>query len=422
MNDPDGNRGRRPTPAGWILLVAVCFVLPGVAAPAGADVLHLTNGGTIEGRIIEQTDTGYRIRTLLGTMVLPRDAVQRIEKKPSVLDEYDRRLAKLADTAAAHLELARWCERVGYPAGRRKHLRRVIELDPDNAAARQALGYARKDGKWVRASAARRKPSSRPADQDAETEVPEEDRRLVAEIQRKWMVRLRAIRRNNLDTSIPRLVQDGRAKIVAIQDPLAILPLARVLAPGSWACREALVTALSHFPQDEATMNLAGIALLDPDASIRRLALAELKRRDDPRVIAEFRRALVTNNDKLILRAAEGLGLLKAKAAVPELISVLTAPRVKSVEVPVQTYLRGYYDSFTGKTHVSVTNGQWVYHAPLLEIPRPWLGPLPLGSRLSARQVTVYRTEVLEALRQITGQDFGFDQQRWRNWYLEQQK
>ncbi len=402
----------------------VLVVLAGLAWPAQsfADVFHLANGGQVEGRLVEQTAQGYRIRTLLGMMVLPREAVTRIEQKASVLDEYDRRLAKLPDTPGANLELARWCAKVGYTAGRRKHLRRVITLDPDNAAARKALGYVRKNGKWVRTTAATREASSRPATAPATARVSEQDRHTVAEIQSKWMVRLRAIRQNNLDTSNPQLIHQGRVKIAAIQDPLAIIPLMRVLAPGSLPCREVLVAALSHFPQDEATMNLAGLALLDPDASIRRQALLELKRRDDPRVISEFRRALVTNNDKLILRAAEGLGVLGAKAAVPELIGVLKASRIRPVEVPVQTYLRGYYDSFTGKTHVAVTNGRMVYWAPLLEIPKPWLGPLPPASGIANRRVTVYRTEVLEALRHITGKDFGFDQRRWRSWYEEQER
>jgi len=36
------------------------------------------------------------------------------------------------------------------------------------------------------------------------------------------------------------------------------------------------------------------------------------------------------------------------------------------------------------------------------------------------RRVTVYRTEVLEALRRITGRDFGFDREDWQKWYEKQ--
>jgi hypothetical protein len=38
------------------------------------------------------------------------------------------------------------------------------------------------------------------------------------------------------------------------------------------------------------------------------------------------------------------------------------------------------------------------------------------------RDVTVFRTEVLEALRTITGQDFGFEHAAWRRWYEERRQ
>ncbi len=36
---------------------------------------------------------------------------------------------------------------------------------------------------------------------------------------------------------------------------------------------------------------------------------------------------------------------------------------------------------------------------------------------MAFRWVTVYRTEVLEALRRLTGQDFGFEREPWQRWY-----
>ena len=33
--------------------------------------------------------------------------------------------------------------------------------------------------------------------------------------------------------------------------------------------------------------------------------------------------------------------------------------------------------------------------------------------------VTVFRTEVLEALKRLTGQNFGFEHEQWRLWYEE---
>jgi hypothetical protein len=44
-----------------------------------------------------------------------------------------------------------------------------------------------------------------------------------------------------------------------------------------------------------------------------------------------------------------------------------------------------------------------------------------VGNDWQYQRVTVYRTELLEALRRITGQDFGFDRDDWLRWY-EQRK
>jgi hypothetical protein len=38
------------------------------------------------------------------------------------------------------------------------------------------------------------------------------------------------------------------------------------------------------------------------------------------------------------------------------------------------------------------------------------------------RWVTVFRTDVLEALRRITGQNFGFEQDQWREWYANSRR
>jgi len=250
--------------------------------------------------------------------------------------------------------------------------------------------------------------------------IVEEDR-LVAEIQRRWSVRIRSIRNNLLHSASGRLRREGRERILAIRDPLAILPLMRVLSEGECAAREVLVAALSEFPQDEATMNLAIIALTDDDERVRRSALIELKRRGDARVIPEFRRALQTDNDTLIRRAATALGVLQAREAVPELIDLLIARRRRPVEVSVHSYFQQYPLTFGAP--LAVWHGHFfpAWHYPALPSGDIGLNLVQVARRYEMRDVTVYRTEVLEALRAISGQSFGFDPPDWWRWYQEQQ-
>lgn len=424
MRGGRASRGRR-TPVlirVWgVALAGLGVICTGLAA--NGDILHLNSGGSIEGTITEQDERSYKVRTLVGTITVPFDAVSRIERKPSVLDEYVKLRQQAADTPAGQVELAEWCEEQGLKAAWRTHMKRAIELNPGCQAARLALGFVRVGGVWIdgRTVVADRETTADSKKADDRRPEDGDDERMVAAIQTQWTVRIRSIKKNKLESGVARLIRDGRQKIVEIRDPLAILPLARLLSDGNWACRDALVEVLSRFPHDEATMNLAALALVDSDEEIRRRALVELKRRDDPRIVPQLRRALTSNNDPLIRRAAFGLGMLEATPAVPDLIEALKARRRKLVEVSTRSYFGQYPITFDTPTVIALGQVSAIRHHPVLGIPAIGSGLVFVNSEYQMRNVTVFRTEVLEALKRITGENFGFDGAAWHRWYEEQQ-
>ena len=63
--------------------------------------------------------------------------------------EYEQRLERCADTVEGHWELAEWCREQGCKDQRESHLQRILDLDPDHAGARHALGYSQLGGEWV---------------------------------------------------------------------------------------------------------------------------------------------------------------------------------------------------------------------------------------------------------------------------------
>ncbi len=397
----------------WVVaIVAACG--PG----AGADVFHLTTGGTVEGKLLSTGEDGtYEIRTVAGIVHVPGDAVQRIEESETPFDEYERRRQQAADTPADQVALAAWCDEQDLRAERRRHLRRAVELDPDHVPARRALGYVRIGELWVDGRRVIERKDRAAATQEAEAAEKE---RLPRAIQGQWRRRIGAIKRSLLDSAVERLVDDGRKHILEIRDPLAILPLAEVLGGGRRHCRLLLVEALSAFPEDEATMNLALLALVDGDRQVRRRALREVAKRQDPRVSAQYREALYSDSDVILRRAAEGLGTLQAGEAVPDLIAVLTAEQHKWVEVPVRRYFRGWPGVFNRTTVVGIGGGSQVSHQPRLGVPQSaWDFGGGVKNEWRYRWVTVYRTEVLEALKQITGQNFGFEVHAWWEWHEE---
>ena len=393
---------------------AIFIVLCAVSLPARADIFHLSTGGRIEGELLYKDDQHYKIRTTHGTVLLTLDSVVRTESAPSPFEQYRKRKAQAPATPAGQVELAEWCGENGFSRERRDHLRRALELDPNYEPARRALGYVRVDGLWVEGRTIIERGRSA-AERKRQAQAAADPEKLAAAIQTNWHRRITAIKATQLDSSLARLVEKGRRRILEIRDPLAIVPLVRILSDGSLVCRELLVDTLTHFSEDVATANLSALALIDPNREIRRQVIRELERRKDPRVIAQFRQALVSNNDMLIRRAAEGLGALRARDALHELIDTLKARRLKRPVLSLRRYFNGFGLTFdiaylqVGSTVVpinpTIALPCW---SPMIEPP----GPLV--------EVTVFRTEVLEALRRISGADFGFDQAAWIRWYEEQ--
>ncbi|RMG06801.1 MAG: hypothetical protein D6731_24965 [Planctomycetota bacterium] len=86
----------------WILAVAF-------GGAARADVVHLRNGRTLEGKIVGGTREELRLEVPGGSIVLPREVVARIERRASPTEEYARRARRVDPGDPRALEaLAFW--------------------------------------------------------------------------------------------------------------------------------------------------------------------------------------------------------------------------------------------------------------------------------------------------------------------------
>ena len=56
---------------------------------------------------------------------------------------------KYPDTVQGQLQMSDWCRDHNLPAQRKKHLERVLQLDPDQAEARRLLNYRKVKEKWM---------------------------------------------------------------------------------------------------------------------------------------------------------------------------------------------------------------------------------------------------------------------------------
>lgn len=132
--------------------LAAVLLAATLAQLAWADLVYLTNGRVLEGRVREENGKVI-IERPDGTITIPAERVERIERQPSVLDEYEQRAAlidvKAAGAAQRFVELGRWCAERRMNNAERQCYRRAVELDPDCAVARIALGFVKYDGAWL---------------------------------------------------------------------------------------------------------------------------------------------------------------------------------------------------------------------------------------------------------------------------------
>lgn len=90
----------------WVILSAVLCL---VTAELGADILHLTSGQKLEGKVVEETDKAVTLEVQSGTLTIPRESIERIERKKPLVEIYAEKLAA-AKTSADFEALVEWCE------------------------------------------------------------------------------------------------------------------------------------------------------------------------------------------------------------------------------------------------------------------------------------------------------------------------
>src|SRR5262249_3219299 len=70
--------------------------------------------------------------------------------RPALESEYATRAAKRADTAADHVQLGAWAREHELETEANKEFEAALALEPEHAAARKALGFARVGKEWRR--------------------------------------------------------------------------------------------------------------------------------------------------------------------------------------------------------------------------------------------------------------------------------
>ncbi|MCX5683643.1 MAG: HEAT repeat domain-containing protein [Planctomycetota bacterium] len=344
--------------------------------------------------------------------------------------EYTSRLISMPDTAAAHVELAKWCQAQGMADRAEKHWQEAIVRYSDCAEARAALGYVKRNMQWVQmgvkampspAASPMASPAAEPSAAPEPAAAPEDpglaQRRgaLVREIQEIFSQYL-------LSTDDATRAA-GRQRLMLIHDPAAAEPVVRILSTGNDNTRRLACEVLAGIPGEEAARLLAKFALMDESEEVRRSAVSALASRGDSRGLTQLTNGL-NGSTKALERAAFALGEIGDLRTAPALITHLKTPETKVLKAPETSRSSdtgSYFFSGTITTYVANATPVVANNAVGWDLQ---IGAVPTGTGVSIKnpRVSIYRTiveyvprpAVHDALEKMLGEDHEYNATEWR--------
>ena len=400
--------------------------------PVRADLVRLNNGGEIRGSFVDppsrRLSSEVSIVTLTGaSIVVSREDVEFATPRSIKLELYDSKLRELPDTVEAHWELAQWCQEQKLSRQRTAQLEAVLRIDPNHAEAHKALRHTFQNGRWMTrdqlmTSRGYVRHNRRWVTQQELDFIQKTETERQAEL--AWYSRVRlwlgwATERED------RRKREGVKKLRGISDPDAIPALRQFLGDHqNPAVRLMFVRILVALPGPKPLRPLVERSLEDSDAAVRTEAVAGLKRTDYPDAAKIYVEALKHELVVVVRRAALALRTVGTKAVVDELIDALVTQHQCRVTVAVQdpSYAVGSNGNIGFSSNptlppdveVALRTGQLPYGAVVVPPPRATRTKTVTCERIERNK------EVRATLRDLTGQDFGYDERSWHLWWAAQ--
>lgn len=403
---------------------------PGAPA-ARADVVILKSGGELRGELLSELKPVDRsqgaprdrltLRTTTGAVVtVARDDVEELIRRRPLLEEFETLRRAAADTVESQWELAEWCRLKSLPKERAASLKRVVELDPNHLAAHRGLGHVRHEGRWTTTEEVMK--SRGYVKHKGRYVLPQELELIEAEehedaAEKAWFKRVK-LWEAWLDSERVERQAEGLHELQAIRDANAVAALFRNFKDNPNEQKRMLyIEILSRIEGDKPLTPLVQQSLRDESQLVRSAAIRGARQKDAAAATEIYLRALKNEANVVVNRAATALGQLGNDNVVPQLIEALVTRHRYKVVVPDGNVAFG-------------SDGSMVSGA--LQLPPDIAallatGQLPQGIQVQGdgllrrtREITVQKDErnpsVLSALNALTGEDFGFDEQTWRNW------
>ncbi len=385
-------------------LIGPVVILAAMCPTAFGDVFVLSTGGQVVGELLnpaESPRTRYIIKTVAGGQITLNAAqVKQVLSGDGVDVQYERIRPGYADSVDGQWALAEWCREHRLSQQRKTHLQRVIELDADHAPARHALGYSLQGGKWrIREEVMQQRGFVR---YEGSWKTSQEikllqQRRQLTKAQGEWFKKLRRWTRS-LEGSKD---ADARRGIRTIEDPSAVKGMIACLDDNRPQVRILLIETMAKIGSPEAVSQLMACSLEDPNEEVRMTCVDYLKTTDAMDLLPYYVGALGSSDNATINRAAVVLSHLGRREAVGPLITALVSTHKQKIS------------GGGGQGSISPTFGTGPNGAP-------GGGGLSVGGKPKIVKFQVRNQAVLDALVSLTGTNFAFQPQDWRQWLVSQ--
>ncbi|WP_148618872.1 hypothetical protein [Mariniblastus fucicola] len=377
------------------------------------DRVYLKTGRILQGKVTEgEAEKGGEfilLTTETGTVYKldKGDIVKSVLMREKVDTDYKARLRLIKDVATDHIELAKWCEKQTRGKTRFKeqirwHYENVIRLDPEHANARKKLGYMKlADGNWVAQAEFKTRQGYIPDRRrdwvaGLSKVVAEKDEAYDAKLgaKRKAFNRwLSAAEKGNLQPAVLADICDASTLDLVYQSALNAQYNVE-------ACRVHL-DAIATVKTGDAVEGLAHFAIEAPNQDIREHAISLLQSEvDHVTAILYLKGGLKFSNRWHVQNAAFAIAEIASTDDYSRDFAML--PLADSLRTQHEERIAGALAP--GRMNTSFGSGGTSFQT----------GGGP------QTQVKEYRNQQsLDALRRLFEADFGFDEQAWRNWYIQ---
>lgn len=388
------------------LLVLATFAIP---PHASADTLRLKNGGQLRGTWInaaKQPNEAYVLHTVTGGYV--RVEAEQVDSAEQATDDrrrYDEQAPRLPDTVDDHWRVAEWCREREMVAERQAHLQRIIELDPDHAHARRALGYSMLHGKWQRPENymnARGYRLYRGRWRTEQEIMVEKQREAEERIALDWSLKMR---RWIEELNDPKRSAEAARQIAAIDDPDAVQAIRETLHKEKRRpVKLLLIETLSRIHSPHALPVIIARSMIEPDPEVFHACVDIVVQKQSPLSARAYIGGLRSADNAQVNRAAYALGRLGDRDAIAPLIEALITRHV--IRTPATR--AGSADT----TSVTFARNGNAGGAP------GGIG-FAQGDGSQDVMVEVSNQQVLDALSRLSGgASFGFNKAAWRAWLV----